>query len=72
MKQHLIATGEWTEEQHAAAQKELEAEVLAAEKEAERHGSLLDGRVPSAAAMFEGVYKDMPEHLHRQRQQMGV
>ena len=72
LKQHLIATGEWTEEQHAAAQKELEAEVLAAEKEAERHGSLLDGRVPSAAAMFEGVYKDMPEHLRRQRQQMGV
>jgi 2-oxoisovalerate dehydrogenase E1 component alpha subunit len=28
--------------------------------------------VPSAASMFEDVYKDMPEHLRRQRQQLGV
>ncbi|WP_312307076.1 3-methyl-2-oxobutanoate dehydrogenase (2-methylpropanoyl-transferring) subunit alpha [Pulveribacter sp.] len=72
LKQHLIAIGEWSDEQHAAAQKELEAEVLAAEKEAERHGTLLEGRAASAATIFEGVYKDMPEHLRRQRQQMGV
>ena len=72
LKQHLIDIGEWSEEQHEAAHKELEAEVMAAQKEAERHGSLLDGRVPSAATMFDDVYKDMPEHLRRQRQQMGV
>ena len=72
LKKHLIAIGEWSEEQHEAAHKELEAEVMAAQKEAERHGSLLDGRVPSAATMFDDVYKDMPEHLRRQRQQMGV
>ena len=46
--------------------------MLAAQKEAERHGTLIDGRVPSAASMFEDVYKDMPEHLRRQRQQLGV
>ncbi|GAA4006278.1 3-methyl-2-oxobutanoate dehydrogenase (2-methylpropanoyl-transferring) subunit alpha [Comamonas faecalis] len=72
LKKHLIVTGEWSEAQHEAAQKELEAEVIAAQKEAERHGSLLDGRVPSAATMFDDVYKDMPEHLRRQRQQLGV
>ena len=72
LKQHLIVIGEWSEGQHEAAHKELEAEVMAAQKEAERHGSLLDGRVPSAATMFDDVYKDMPEHLRRQRQQMGV
>ena len=72
LKKHLIAIGEWSEAQHEATQKELEAEVIAAQKEAERHGSLLDGRVPSAATMFDDVYKDMPEHLRRQRQQMGV
>ena len=49
-----------------------EAEVLAAQKEAESYGSLLDGRVPSAATIFDDVYKEMPEHLRRQRQQMGV
>jgi hypothetical protein len=56
---------------HAQAQKELEAEVIAAQKEAESYGTLLDGRVPSAATMFDDVYKDMPEHLRRQRQQWG-
>lgn len=72
LKKHLVAIGEWSEARHEAAQKELEAEVIAAQKEAERHGSLLDGRVPSAATMFDDVYKDMPEHLRRQRQQLGV
>ena len=72
LKKHLIVIGEWSEGQHEAAHKELEAEVMAAQKEAERHGSLLDGRVPSAATMFDDVYKDMPEHLRRQRQQTGV
>ncbi|WP_367066312.1 3-methyl-2-oxobutanoate dehydrogenase (2-methylpropanoyl-transferring) subunit alpha [Oryzisolibacter sp. LB2S] len=72
LKKHLIAIGEWSEAQHEAAQKALEAEVIAAQKEAETYGSLLDGRVPSAATMFDDVYKDMPEHLRRQRQQLGV
>ena len=72
LKQHLVSLGEWTEERHEATQKALEAEVIAAQKEAETHGTLLDGRVPSAATMFDDVYKDMPEHLRRQRQQLGV
>lgn len=72
LKKHLIAIGEWSLEQHEQAQKELEAEVIAAQKEAESHGSLLDGRVPSAATMFDDVYKEMPQHLRRQRQQLGV
>src|SRR5664280_2143934 len=35
LKQHLIGLGAWSEQQHEAAQKELEAEVAAAQKEAE-------------------------------------
>ncbi len=72
LKKHLIAIGEWTQERHAQALKDLEAEVIAAQKEAESHGTLLDGRVPSAATVFDDVYKELPEHLRRQRQQMGV
>ncbi|MCC6814584.1 MAG: 3-methyl-2-oxobutanoate dehydrogenase (2-methylpropanoyl-transferring) subunit alpha [Rubrivivax sp.] len=72
LKQHLIAIGEWSQAQHEATHKALEAEILAAQKEAESHGSLLDGRVPSAATIFDDVYRDLPEHLRRQRQQMGV
>ena len=70
LKAHLVLLGEWSDEQHAATQKALEAEVIAAQKEAERYGSLADGHLASAATMFEDVYKDMPAHLVEQRQQM--
>ena len=72
LRQHLTKLGAWSDEEHERVQAELEAEVLAAQKEAEQYGTLADGRVPSAASMFEDVYKDMPEHLRRQRQQLGV
>lgn len=72
LKTHLIGVGEWTETQHAQAQQELEAEVAAAQKEAESYGTLLDGHIPSAATMFEDVFAQMPEHLRRQRQEMGA
>lgn len=72
LKQHLIGLGEWSEAQHTQAQQELEAEVIAAQKEAETYGTLLDGHIASPATMFDDVYKDMPEHLRVQRQQLGV
>ena len=72
LKQHLVALGEWSDERHEEARQALEAEVVAAQKEAESHGSLLDGHVSSAASIFDDVYKDMPAHLRRQRQQLGV
>ncbi|QJE02211.1 3-methyl-2-oxobutanoate dehydrogenase (2-methylpropanoyl-transferring) subunit alpha [Massilia forsythiae] len=72
LRRHLTKLGWWSDDEHAALQAELEAEVLAAQKQAEQFGTLVDGRVPSAASMFEDVYKEMPEHLRRQRQQLGV
>ena len=72
LRQHLTKLGAWSDDEHDRVQADLEAEVLAAQKEAEQYGTLADGRVPSAASMFEDVYKDMPEHLRRQRQELGV
>ena len=71
LKQHLIAIGAWSEQEHDAVRKELEAQVSAAQKQAESHGTLADGHMRSAAEMFDDVYKDMPGHLRRQRQQLG-
>jgi len=71
LKQHLIATGAWSEADHEAATREIEAEVLAAQKEAERYGTLLDGHTPPLQSMFEDVYKTMPPHLHEQLRQAG-
>jgi 2-oxoisovalerate dehydrogenase E1 component alpha subunit len=72
LKTHLVHLGIWSEQEHEQVHKELEAEVAAAQKEAESHGSLLDGHIPSAATIFEDVYETMPEHLRRQRQELGV
>ena len=70
LAQHLIGIGAWSQQEHEETHAKLEAEVNAALKEAERYGSLADGHLADAAAMFEDVYKDMPAHLKRQREQM--
>lgn len=72
LKNHLVVRGVWSDQRHAQYAAEVEAEVIAAQKEAERHGTLHSGGKPSARDMFEGVYKEMPPHLRRQRQQAGV
>ena len=72
LKKHLIALGKWSEKEHAELEGQISEEVRAAQKEAESHGTLGSGKIPSVSTMFEDVYKDMPWHLRRQRQEMGV
>ncbi|MGE4240949.1 3-methyl-2-oxobutanoate dehydrogenase (2-methylpropanoyl-transferring) subunit alpha [Ramlibacter sp.] len=72
LKSHLIGLGAWSDQEHEQVRLELEAEVAAAQKEAESHGTLLDGHIPSPATMFDDVYAEMPKHLRQQRQQLGV
>lgn len=70
LKKHLIAIDEWDETRHEALQKEVTEQVKAAGKEAEAFGTL--GTQPcSPATMFDDVFKELPEHLRRQRQEMG-
>lgn len=71
LKVHLITRGAWTEDRHAQAEAEILDDVIAAQKEAERHGTLHSEMKPSARDMFEGVYEEMPPHLRRQRQEAG-
>jgi 2-oxoisovalerate dehydrogenase E1 component alpha subunit len=72
LKTHLVAIGAWSEAEHEAAEKDAVEQVRAANKEAESYGMLGSGQLPSAATMFEDVYKTVPWHLVRQRQQLGV
>lgn len=72
LKKHLIGKDVWDEEQHQALTKELKAQVKAAAKEAESYGTLGKGPQPAASEMFNHVYKDMPAHLRKQRQEAGV
>jgi 2-oxoisovalerate dehydrogenase E1 component alpha subunit len=70
LKRHLIARGDWSDDKHSELIADVESEVLAAAREAESYGTLLDGRMASAKSIFEDVFKVMPDHLQRQRQQM--
>jgi len=72
MKKHMIAIGIWSEEQHEKLTKQIEAEVLKAQKEAEQYGSLADGDLFSNSTMFDDIYKEVPDHLRRQRKELGV
>jgi len=69
LRKHLTGLGAWSDAEHEATAKELDAQVSAALKEATQHGSLLDGHTPPLATMFEDVYKDMPPHLRDQMRQ---
>ncbi|HYR00801.1 MAG TPA: 3-methyl-2-oxobutanoate dehydrogenase (2-methylpropanoyl-transferring) subunit alpha [Casimicrobiaceae bacterium] len=71
LKQHLIALGAWSDDEHARTQKALEQEVAAAQKEAESYGTLASGHVHDASTMFDDVYETMPAHLRRQSEQAG-
>ncbi len=72
LKNHLILRGAWSEQRHAQTMAEIQDTIIAAQKEAESHGTLHAGGRPSVRNMFEDVYADMPPHLRRQRQQAGV
>ncbi len=70
LKQHLIVLGTWSDAQHEELQRQMEAEVSAALKEAESHGgTLIDQHVPPIESMFDDVYRDMPAHLQGQLKQ---
>ncbi len=72
LRDHLVSLGEWTEEQHRAAQEEAIETVRAVGREAEKVGVLGSGRAHSRESMFEDVYKEMPWHLREQRDESGA
>ena len=49
---------------------ELEAHVTDSWKEAVQYGTLTDGPRLDRDLMFEDVFKEMPEHLRKQREQL--
>jgi 2-oxoisovalerate dehydrogenase E1 component alpha subunit len=70
LKHHLIRLGEWSEERHQALCAELDALIVRSWKEAVTYGTLNEGPRLNPDLMFEDVFKDMPQHLQRQRDQM--
>lgn len=71
LKAYLVARGIWSEQAHSQKQAELLDEIVAAQKQVEAAGTLVKPGYTSPARIFDGVYADLPEHLRRQRQEMG-
>jgi len=71
LKQHLIAIGEWSDEQQEEAEKEAVEKVRAAARESEAVGTLGQSR-PSVKTMFEEVYATEDWRLVEQRREVGV
>lgn len=70
LKQHLIHLGVWSESQHEMLLAELEETVATAWKQAMAYGTLTEGEKLDPKLMFSDVYKDMPDHLQVQCEQM--
>jgi 2-oxoisovalerate dehydrogenase E1 component alpha subunit len=68
LKQHLMRLGHWSESDHATLTQQLEVQVEAAWSEATSQSTTpLDRNL-----MFEDVFKDMPQHLQRQREALAA
>jgi len=69
LKQHLIAIGEWSDAQHKELLAAVDAEVKKALREAEAIGTL-GSTEPDPATMFDDIFKELPVHLRRQRDEL--
>ena len=70
LKQHLIHEGHWSEKKHEAMWAELQADVHAAWKEAQKYGTMTEGPWLDPATMFDDVYAETPPNLESQRRRM--
>jgi 2-oxoisovalerate dehydrogenase E1 component alpha subunit len=67
LKAHLVALGEWDDDRHEAMRAECDAEVRAAQKEAEGLGILPQQGKDNIESMFDDVYAELPWNLVEQR-----
>jgi 2-oxoisovalerate dehydrogenase E1 component alpha subunit len=72
LSRHLIRLGEWSPERHKQLEAELVDHVREVGREAESYGTMQTGPHFSVKTMFEDVFQEMPWHLRRQRQELGV
>ena len=68
LKHYLIALGAWSEARQRALIEELDTLVSAAWQEALTYGTMNDGPRLNRDLMFEDVFKELPEHLRRERE----
>jgi 2-oxoisovalerate dehydrogenase E1 component alpha subunit len=70
LKQHLVNSGHWSDEQHDNLNAELKQVIMDAWKEAVTYGTLTDGPSLDISEMFDDVYEELPRNLIRQREEL--
>lgn len=71
LKSHLIKSGHWSEDQHAALQTELNDQVVSCWREALTYGSMTDGpHLRASDEMFNDVFASPTQNLSRQRAEL--
>jgi 2-oxoisovalerate dehydrogenase E1 component alpha subunit len=73
LRRHLVALGEWDDERHEALAAQIADEVRTAQREAEKHGTLVSSTIDfpqDVRTMFDDVFAEMPWHLREQQAQM--
>ncbi|MBV9931502.1 MAG: 3-methyl-2-oxobutanoate dehydrogenase (2-methylpropanoyl-transferring) subunit alpha [Alphaproteobacteria bacterium] len=73
LRLHLVALGEWDEARHEQLAAEIADEVRTAQREAEKHGTLVSSTIDfpqDVRTMFDDVYAELPWHLREQQAQM--
>jgi len=68
--QHLVKLGYWTDQEHTALEAEMKTVVDDAWKEAVSFGTMTEPPFLGADLMFEDVFKEMPDHLKKQRDEL--
>jgi 2-oxoisovalerate dehydrogenase E1 component alpha subunit len=71
LKDYLIKAGYWSEAKHQHLSELIDAEVVAAYKEAVKFGDLASGPYPPASTIFTEVYEEVPWHIQEQREELG-
>jgi 2-oxoisovalerate dehydrogenase E1 component alpha subunit len=72
LAQHLIVSGVWTIGDYEELATVVAERVNEAQRKAESYGTLKGGPTLSAQEMFDDVYSEIPAHLLRQRQEVGI
>jgi len=70
LKQHLIGLGDWSEEQHQALSDKYDQYIAESWKTALSYGTMADGPKLNNDDLFEDVFKELPQHLREQREQL--
>ena len=70
LKQHLMVVGQWDEARHEALEAELRGLVADSWTRALEHGSANGGPRLDSALLFEDVYREIPDHLRAQQEEL--